>query len=246
MAEQGATSVPANHQIDVGSADDARASVPLARGKRRASGLLRSAMVFLTLAVFLGAGLVAGSFFRFASMVSEVSPPAVLSSDGIVVLTGGSDRITQALHLFKASEAKRLLISGVHPQTTREQIVRTTDSDMKLFECCVDLDRKALNTTDNARETAKWAHREGFSELLVVTSSYHMPRSLLELQAAMPDITLVPYPVVRDDLDVSHWYVDGATTRLLLREYVKYMVARFRTEARFDLGTTAAASLASD
>lgn len=226
MVEPGATSVPTDHHFDGDSADDVRAGVPATLRKARSSGLLRFVITVVVLAVFIGFGLIAGSFLRFASMVAEVAPPAVLSSDGIVVLTGGSDRITRALHLFKASEAKRLLISGVHPQTTREQIVRTTDSDMTLFECCIDLDRKALNTTENARETAKWAHREGFSELLVVTSSYHMPRSLLELQAAMPNITLVPYPVVRDDLDVDHWYMDGATTRLLLREYVKYMVAR--------------------
>ncbi len=211
--------------------------------KRRFSASTRVLSVAALVFGVVATGLAVGSFLKFADSVVGASIPQVVESDAIVVLTGGSDRIAHALALLKDSKAKRLLISGVHPSTTTEQIVRTTASETDLFACCVDLDRKALNTTENAKETAKWAQNRGFSRLLVVTSAYHMPRSLLELQSAMPDAALIPYPVVREDLDMHRWYFDTGMTRLLLREYVKYMVARFRMGVSID-GATATASLA--
>lgn len=231
MAERNATLAPCDAQ--------APAEAAIRRRPRK------RVLLPLAAAVVAGACLVA-NFLNFANSVVGAKLPESVFSDAIVVLTGGSDRISQALGLLKAGQAKRLLISGVHPATTSRQIVRTTAADPDLFACCVDLDRKALNTTENAEETAKWAEARGFSSLLVVTSAYHMPRSLLELQTAMPSAQLIPYPVVREDLDMRHWYLDPATTQLLLREYVKYTVAWLRTGATAHGGAIAATAQLSD
>ena len=106
--------------------------------------------------------------------------------------------------------------------------VTMTGSDKALFECCVDLDRLALNTEGNAIETANWAHKHAFSSLLLVTSAYHLPRAEVELQGALPDVRLIPYPVQPSGMDLKSWYRQPATIRLLLREYVKYTLASFR------------------
>jgi len=75
---------------------------------------------------------------------------------------------------------------------------------------------------------------KGFSKLIIVTSSYHMPRSLTELGRVMPDVRLVPYPVVAQGFRKERWWRDFATTRILLSEYVKFLpsAARFGV-ARF-------------
>ncbi len=213
-----------SHKRGEPDSDDERARATVRRARRRKPALIGAAIVVVAFA-----GFIIGNFFAYVGDVVHARPSAKINVDGIVVLTGGSDRIARALALLPESGAKRLLISGVHPKTTRKQIAVLTESHMQLFDCCVDLDRKAMNTVDNALETAKWAREKGFDKLLVVTSAYHMPRSLIELQSAMPDVELTPYPVVRDDLDLSGWYMHLSTTRLLLREYVKYMVTRART-----------------
>jgi uncharacterized SAM-binding protein YcdF (DUF218 family) len=46
------------------------------------------------------------------------------NADGIVVLTGGDSRITDALELLAAGRGKRLLISGVYAGTTTGDIAR--------------------------------------------------------------------------------------------------------------------------
>lgn len=168
------------------------------------------------------------SFLIFANHISSFTSSPNVSADGIVVLTGGRARVTGALELLERKRAKRLLISGVHPATTARQIVRRTESRQALFACCVDLDRRAQDTSGNAAESNKWAARHGFTSLIVVTSAYHMPRSILELRAAMPDMAFVPYPVIGADLDLQRWYVKPRTSRLLLREYVKYILAWLR------------------
>lgn len=183
---------------------------------------------FLLLACALVIIAVSGSFIRFAESIAAISVPQNPQADAIVVLTGGTERVAQAIRLLAENRAERLLISGVHPGTTVQQIASMTGVDTALFKCCIDLDRVALNTEGNAIETASWVHKHEFSSLLLVTSAYHLPRASVELQGALPGVHMIPYPVYSAELDLQNWYRQPATIRLLLREYVKYTVASLR------------------
>jgi uncharacterized SAM-binding protein YcdF (DUF218 family) len=153
-------------------------------------------------------------------------------ADGIVVLTGGTSRVTDALELLASGHGKRLLITGVNTGTTTNDIAHEVGNYDRLLTCCVDLDYSALNTLGNAVQARRWAIERGFHSLIVVTSSYHMPRALAELAHQLPDATLIPYPVVSDRLRIEPWWSNGATTRLVLSEYLKYLAAHVRM--RFD------------
>ncbi|MEP3277864.1 MAG: YdcF family protein [Stappiaceae bacterium] len=167
-------------------------------------------------------------FVWFANSVSTTEMTSEKDFDAVVVLTGGRDRVARALQIMQDGNAKRLLISGVHPETTTRQIAATTQNQIDLFSCCVDLDRRARNTEDNAREAADWADKHGFKKILVVTSSYHMPRSLVEFTAVMDDVELVPYPVFSQELPVERWWTSYSALRILTREYLKYIRASIR------------------
>jgi uncharacterized SAM-binding protein YcdF (DUF218 family) len=167
-------------------------------------------------------------FVGFLSQLrgSETRPTG--TADGIVVLTGGSSRVSDAMELLADGYGKRLLISGVHPTNAASDISRSLTDNQSLLSCCVDLDRSAVNTRSNAAETRRWARERGFKSLIVVTSNYHMPRAIVELSHAMPDITLIPFAVVGDRWRDEAWWTNGATVRLLLSEYVKYVAAEVR------------------
>ena len=167
-------------------------------------------------------------FVGFLSQLrgAEVKPDR--NADGIVVLTGGSSRVSDAMELLAGGYGKRLLISGVHPTNAASDISRSLPDNQTLLGCCVDLDRSAVNTRSNAAETRRWARERGFKSLIVVTSNYHMPRAIVELSHAMPDIQLIPFAVVGDKWREEPWWTSGATLRLLLSEYVKYVAAEVR------------------
>ena len=79
-------------------------------------------------------------------------------------------------------------------------------------------------------QARRWATEHGFHSLIVVTSTYHMPRALAELSHQLPDIALIPYPVVSDQLRIEPWWSNGTTTRLVLSEYLKYLAAKVRMQ----------------
>jgi len=153
--------------------------------------------------------------------------PAPKPAQGIVALTGGDERLTAAVNLLETNNGQRLLISGVHPKTTKDELKRLSHGG-KRFDCCADLGYNAENTRGNAQEAAGWARTHRYKSLIVVTASYHMPRSLTEFQAAMPGVRLEPYPVEPEDIDLQGWWHDGRALRVLQGEYAKYLASTLR------------------
>ena len=201
--------------------DDKSPAAPIAATRRR----LRATIVALLAIALVAAGM---GFVGFLSQLRGAEAKPARKADGIVVLTGGSSRVSDAMELLADGYGKRLLISGVHPTNAASNISRSLTDNQSLLSCCVDLDRSAVNTRSNAAETRRWAHERGFKSLIVVTSNYHMPRAIVELSHAMPDIALIPFAVVGDKWRDEPWWTNGATVRLLLSEYVKYVAAEVR------------------
>jgi len=207
---------------------DDRSPIASARAPRgRLRAIIAIPLAFVAAILF--------GFVAFLAQLRNTEARPGRQADGIVVLTGGSSRVSDAMELLAAGYGKRLLISGVHPTSTVSDISRSVQESQALFRCCVDLDRSAVSTRSNASETRRWAHERGFKSLIVVTSNYHMPRAIVELSHAMPDIALIPYAVVGERWREDPWWSNGATFRLVLSEYIKYIVAGLRVHLA-DLG----------
>jgi len=162
-------------------------------------------------------------FFWFLRNVPDEEVSLDRNADGIVALTGGASRIADAIELLASGRGKRLLISGAYRATNSKEISRLNPDFERWVRCCVDFDR-SLNTLGNALETKRWAESRGFRSLIVVTSNYHMPRALAELAHQLPDVALVPFPVVTDR-QRAEWL---ATMRRTFVEYVKFVFAKVR------------------
>jgi len=186
--------------------------------------MMRLVYVVLSLVV---AGLV-GGFIAFAVSATTAFEAEEPKADAIVVLTGGEERISVALGLLRQGGGRRLLISGVNPRTSAAAIRGQAGERRQLFECCVDIGREANDTTGNAEEARDWAVAHGYRTLIVVTSSYHMPRTLAEFARAMPDLDLIPHPVVSRHMRDRSWWQHPAALRLLASEYVKFIASATR------------------
>ncbi len=166
----------------------------------------------------------------FADRVDRYAPVTnAPSADAIVALTGASDvRIETAMRLLEAKKGRRMLVSGVHRDATREDIRNVTRGYGELYDCCVDLDYEAETTLGNAQHTAQWARARDYDSLVLVTSDFHMARALLELKAALPGVVLRPYAIETDTVDAARWWVTGESARRMTLEYSKYLVVLFR------------------
>jgi uncharacterized SAM-binding protein YcdF (DUF218 family) len=196
------------------------------------------------LAAVLVVGLIwLAGLVTFADRIIRLTPaedPA--SADGIVALTGGSDlRLRAGATLLENGKGHRLLVSGVNKAATRADLWSVTEAPKPLFDCCVDLGFTAADTLGNARESAQWARSMGYRRLILVTADYHMPRALIELKSAMPEATVIPYPVATPMLDSRRWWATSLGARRMIVEYCKYLAILGR-EAALGLGNKASAT----
>jgi uncharacterized SAM-binding protein YcdF (DUF218 family) len=194
------------------------------RGRINSGSLLAGALVAAVV------GLLAG-FVQFAIWVTSREHIATERADGIVVLTGEAGRIAAGVRLLHAHRAERLLISGVNRRIGRDELLRLTRLAPAAFDCCVDIGYDALTTTGNADEAHAWAEAHRYTSLIVVTASYHMPRSLTELGRLLPGTRLVPHAVVPKSLRHERWWLRLGSTRLLAEEYLKFLPSAARYAA---------------
>lgn len=230
-------------KLDPDQPDPAQPHAARQSAPRRLRRLGRHGLRVVTIGALVSLTLFLIGFFRFTDTIAELKAPDTRSDvEAIVVLTGGYQRIEQALALLESGIGQRLLISGVNPSTSSATIRRTTGSRHTTFDCCVDIGYEALDTIGNANETANWIRRFGYRRILVVTNNYHMPRSLMELSQASPNVLFVGHPIAHSDLKTEAWLADPGALRTLFTEYTKYSLARLRNWS----GAKAASGLRAD
>jgi uncharacterized SAM-binding protein YcdF (DUF218 family) len=169
-----------------------------------------------------------GGFLWFVFHIANEEPTLNRAADGIVALTGGASRIGDAVELLASGRGRRLLITGVAPTTNTAELIRLAPESERFFSCCIDLDYSAVNTVGNATQTRRWVRERGFRSLVVVTSRYHMPRAMLEIAHRLPDVTLIPFPVVSAQARAEPWWSNAGAAKVLVFEYLKLIVAAAR------------------
>lgn len=189
--------------------------------------LLRYLVVY---GVIAAASLVAG-LQHFVLTLPQPTKDAIQFTDGIVVVTGGQQRVDDGLFLLTNGKADRMLISGVGEGVNRAVLVQELgldDREANALFCCAELDFTAGNTRGNAVAAHQWARQHDMRSLRLVTANYHMPRVLVVFAREMPELDLYQWAVTPADLRVENWWLDRAMFRLLAREYAKYLAETIR------------------
>ena len=194
---------------------------PRPLGDRQKRIVLAGALV-LVVAAYV-AGLV-----RFADGLPHRVDDPTTETDAIVVLTGGSQRLAAAFELLAEHRAHWLFVSGVNREAGLAHLPGAAALDPQELACCVVVGREADDTIGNAAETAQFARSHAIASLRLVTASYHMPRSLLELKRALPDVRIVEHPVFPPGFRQDDWWRWPGSASLIVIEYNKYVVARVR------------------
>ncbi len=169
-------------------------------------------------------------FIVFASSLGSKDAVTIQKADAIVAFTGGSDRISDAVELLASGRGDRLLISGVNLSTSVERLSKVTQRGNNFFACCIDIDYAAKNTVENAIETRRWVEERGIKSLIVVTSNYHMPRAMIELHRALPDVKLIAHPIVSERPVSGDVFARSFTSaKVMATEYTKLIISYTRS-----------------
>ena len=182
--------------------------------------MLRYAAVYAVIAL---ASMIAG-LQHFVLTLPKSPAGGLQFTDGIVVVTGGQQRLDDGLRLLTEGKADRMLISGVGEGVNRAVLVqelKLDDDQANALFCCVELDFTPT-TRGNAIAARRWAMQHEMRSLWLVTASYHMPRRLSFCQgnAGIRPVSVGGTP---EDLRLDDWWRDRAMLRLLAREYAKYL-----------------------
>jgi uncharacterized SAM-binding protein YcdF (DUF218 family) len=129
-------------------------------------------------------------FAWFAAALPQPAP-ASEKTDVIVVPTGGAGRIERGLTMLRAHSAGKLFVSGVDREVRPREFAAEYKVTPAEMACCVVLGFAALDTRGNALETASWIESGHFRSLRLVTSDWHMRRSVGELEEVLPKVRLV-------------------------------------------------------
>lgn len=194
--------------------------------------------MFRKLLKFLSVILVASSILWVAGFVLFIQSSHLevldetTKTDAIVVLTGGSLRVTKGIELLEAGLAPRLFVSGVGQSVKMPELLAANGvSPSKVssfYGKLIILGHDATDTVGNAKETGQWAAKEDIKSIRLVTAHYHMKRSLLEFRSAMPGVEIVPNPVFPDKEKFESWWSNVQTAGLLATEYNKFIFASLR------------------
>ncbi len=194
------------------------------RRRRRRTRAVRVGLVLLLLAAIAwGEGLL-----WFIGRIPQTITAPYAQTDAIVVLTGGSERLSTGLALLAEEWADKLFVSGVYRGVDVAELLRLQEQAPEELKCCINLGYVAGDTVGNAEETRAWIQEQGYHSLRLVTANYHMPRSLAEFRRAMPEVEIIPHPVFPDSVKMAQWWQYPGTTRLLASEYNKFLLSAVR------------------
>lgn len=181
---------------------------------------------YLVLALAVLALLDMISFANRADKAS-LTAPDTSNADAVVALTGGGARIARSAEIAQDLNVP-LFVSGVNPDVASEDVARAAGVDETYFDCCVTLGRQARTTAENGKEAAAWAREHGHDQIVLVTSSYHLERALLELQRAMPEASLIGYAVISPTIRSKNWWMDFRSAKRMTLEWAKWRVVHVR------------------
>lgn len=168
----------------------------------------------------------AAGFGAFTTAVFWMKPPDnSLTADAAIVLTGGTNRLNAGLDILAQKRTSDLLISGVHKDVETQDLMKLWGKTKDAPPCCITLGHEADNTIGNAQEAKKWITHIQAKTIFLITSNYHMPRSLVEFHHLLPDVKIIPFPVKPDGFDTN----EEKMWRIQLIEYHKLLMTLFRT-----------------
>lgn len=143
-------------------------------------------------------------------------PQTLPQVEAVVILTGDYFRLEKGVEVFVKSNAKKILLSGVPKKIPKKSVLRRIKqlSKVELQPETLFLGHIADSTISNATEAKIFMDLNGYKSLNLVTSNYHIPRSLYLFNRAMPNCEI-------------HYTAAGLGKVELIRTKWRYLITEY-------------------
>ena len=161
-------------------------------------------------------------FVVFANHINNYKLDNSTHTQAVVALTGGRNRIAEAVKILNSGQADMLFISGVDHHTSFDDIKKRQGIDAKENDKKIIIGQKAKDTEGNAVESTSWLKKNHIDSIRLVTSNYHVERSIVEFKSQNPELKIIPHPVYSEKVQ-KKWWTSWQTSSLIFSEYNKFL-----------------------
>lgn len=151
------------------------------------------------IARFLAAVVLIYLFGFLAFAVALPRPVANGKTDAVIVPTGGAGRIDRGIEMVESGQAKQLFVSGVDPEVKPQEFAAEFNVSRQTMDCCVTLGFLAVDTRSNAGEAAAWLAENEYTSVRLVTTDWHMARTVAEFREVLPGDVRIVQDAVRSE-----------------------------------------------
>jgi uncharacterized SAM-binding protein YcdF (DUF218 family) len=183
------------------------------------------------LAVLVGLLLLApvAGFSLFLADVQRSTGNKPEKADVIVTFSGDPRRIQVAVKLLKNGLGRQLIIVG---QDNQQEVELLRKGNHSLFACCVKVDHSSTNTAQDAELASKLIDRPTINSILLVTSSFHLPRASNELKHVLPDTRIVGHGIADEFYQPARLFADPDVASAFVRQYLMYIGSLIAVDRR--------------
>ncbi len=164
-------------------------------------------------------------FLTFLGRSLMVEQP-IQQADMIVVFAGSNDRIEHAIELYKKGYAPKIFLSGGRKGNySSAGRMKNTALKKGVPPEAIILDEDAYSTYDNAVHTVELARRKEYKSGIIVTSPYHMLRSMWTINHVTEKSGLslrwIPSQSTSSPFRPDSWWKDPDMKKSVIDEYGK-------------------------
>lgn len=160
--------------------------------------------------IFLVLCLIAGLIHSWTMEMKEISRQPISAwteqpqADCAVVLTGGPNRVNDGIDLLYQGLVKKLIISGVNPESHLEEIYPNIVFYGNISAEDIILEKNSKTTYGNAQQTLPLVEALNCHDLVLVTSRQHMYRAYKTFRGHYPaTINIYPRATVGKEYSTS-------------------------------------------
>ena len=117
----------------------------------------------------------------------------------------------------------RLIISGVDKKVSEKSII---PNNLK-GKSSITIDKVSESTYQNAKTINKWSSKYKLQNVTIITSYYHMPRSMILIKSLTPNTNFHAYPVKKNRSNKFSLKEYILYYFFLTEEYFKYLISHF-------------------